>query len=140
MELPEWLPEEVWEEWINYRRTEKKKTASQTSQRITINKLAKLREQGYCPIKLIEHAMEFEWQGIYANENCKHEKSGRTSERIPRSAVDRVRMANAAALETDGESLAPHDGDVRAQVGDGTRGAAHGNVVEGAFRVVGRAD
>ena len=92
MELPEWLPEETWNEWIEYRRKVKKKPASEVSQRMTIKKLTRYMEQGYCPVKLIEQAMEFEWQGIHPHEECKREENRGASEKL--SAVERFRQAN----------------------------------------------
>lgn len=53
------------------------------------------------------------------------------------SAVDRVRRANAAALEDGSEVLAPDGRDLRPQVDERTRGDADGTVVDGAFRVIG---
>ena len=53
------------------------------------------------------------------------------------SAVDRVRRANAAALEDGGEVLAAHDGDLRPQVDVDGRRNADGIVVDGSYRLVG---
>lgn len=116
MELPAWLPEEAWQEWVEYRRDDKKKTASERSQRMTLRKLARLREEGFDPVLLIEHAIEHEWQGIYAHEACR--RSGQTG--IKASAVERVRAANARPLRVVGED----DGAVRAPVGKPVRGDA----------------
>jgi len=90
MDLPTWLDEELWQAWIEYRRTELKKPASETSQKITIRKLTKLKEKGYCPTLLIEKAMEHEWRGIYAHDDCKI--NGGTGEQL--SAVEQFRAAN----------------------------------------------
>lgn len=90
IEIPEWLDSELWQEWIAYRREDKKKPASDRSLRMTIKKLDKLRGQGYCPALLIEKAIEAEWQGIYAHDDCKADVGAGTK----LSAVEQFRAAS----------------------------------------------
>lgn len=93
MDLPYWLPSELWGEWIEYRRQDKGKPASERSQRMTIKKLGRLRDEGYCPVRLLEMAIEREWQGVYEHEDCRANRANRAARYG--SAVERVRAANA---------------------------------------------
>ena len=105
--LPDYLDPSLWAEWIAYRREDKKKPASLRSQRMTLNKLERLAAQGYDANRLIEHAIEQEWQGIYAHEDCKHGTRGETGRQDRRlSAVERFRVANGTApyLRTVGDA------------------------------------
>lgn len=85
---PEWLDAELWQTWIDYRREDKKKPASDRSLRMTITKLERLRGNGYDPHLLIETAIEREWQGIYAHDDCKRHNDSNAC------AVERFRDAN----------------------------------------------
>lgn len=127
MELPEWLDAELWHEWIAYRREDKNKPASERSQKMTLRKIERLISQGYDGNRLIETAIEREWQGIHAAEECRHEASRRHSQTVRPSAVERVRAANAAPLRIVGA----HDGNVYDAVDEPTRGHPYGYVVQG---------
>ena len=106
--LPGWLDDELWQEWIDYRRQDKKKPATDRSLRMTLKKLERLRIDGFDGNLLIEMAIEREWQGIHAHESCK---------RIPdaRSAAERVRQ-NALSF-----ALGQPGGDVRGEVHEPVR-------------------
>lgn len=120
MELPDYIDAEIWAEWIAYRREDKKKPASERSQKMTLTKLEKLYLQGYDVNALIQHAIELEWQGVYPVEEYKLEvggKNGRSGAPRP-SAVERVRAANAAAFGPVGA----YDGVVRDEMDESARG------------------
>lgn len=108
MELPDWIDEGLWQEWIAYRREDKNKPASERSQRMTIRKLERLRAEGYDANRLIEHAIEHEWQGIYPHEDCKSE-ANRANPSRKLSAAERFRAANTPALRVVGA----HGRDIR---------------------------
>jgi hypothetical protein len=90
IDLPHWLDADLWQEWIDYRRQDKKKPASERSQKMTIKKLDRLRGEGYSPDRLIEKAIEAEWQGIYAHDECKADVGAGTK----LSAVEQFRAAS----------------------------------------------
>ena len=119
MDLPEYLDPELWSEWITYRREDKKKPASDRSQRMTLRKLERLEAEGYDTNRLIEHAIEHEWQGIYAVEEYKR---GTTKHHKP-SAVERVRAANALRV------VGADDRNLRHTLDEPARGNADGHVV-----------
>lgn len=123
MNLPEWLDGELWNEWIAYRREDKKKPASERSQRMTLRKLERLAAQGYDGNRLLEHAIEMEWQGVHAVEECRHGTNRQRTQARP-SAVERVRAANALRV------VGSHDGDLRHALDEPARGDADGYVVQ----------
>ena len=92
IDLPDWIDTETWNLWIAYRREDKKKPASLRSQQMTLNKLSRLRAQGFDPLLLIEMAIEHEWQGIYAHEDCRIEARQPSTEKL--SAAERFRAAS----------------------------------------------
>ena len=94
MELPDYIDAGLWEEWVAYRREDKKKPASERSQRMTLKKIERLVAEGYDANRLIETAIEREWQGIFPVEECKHAEGGRHSEAHKRTAIERFREAN----------------------------------------------
>lgn len=69
VELPEWLPPELWREWVEYRRQLKKPIKTQQGVSGALNKLIKFREQGYSTEVVIRGAMENEWRGLYEPSN-----------------------------------------------------------------------
>ena len=100
MNPPDWIDSELWQEWIDYRREEKKKPASERSQRMTIKKLDRLRGEGYDANLLLECAMEREWEGVHTNDDCKTERVGDKLQSGPGrrlSAVEQFRYANSRA-------------------------------------------
>lgn len=107
IDLPDWLPGELWAEWIDHRR-EMGKRASVRSQRMTIRKLDRLRND-YDVELLIEFAIEREWQGIYAHQEClrdathQHRDPRGYGQRRATSAVERVREGSAHLLRVVGE-------------------------------------
>ena len=90
LELPDWMPPDLWDEWIEYRRQDLKKPASQRSLKMTLKKLDRLKAT-HCPIKLIEIAIEREWRGIYPTEEAKYAPDIEHSEFSNLSAAERVK-------------------------------------------------
>ena len=90
LELPDWMPAKLWEEWIEYRRKDLKKPASDRSLKMTLKKLDRLKAT-HCPIKLIEIAIEREWRGIYPTEEAKYAPDIAPSEFSNLSAAERVK-------------------------------------------------
>ena len=100
MNLPDWMPEELWDEWVAYRQEDLKKPASERSQKMTLKRLDRLRAT-HCPIKLIELAIEREWRGIFAHEEADH---GKDKQHTKLSAAERVK-AKASARRNNVSSL-----------------------------------
>lgn len=64
LEIPDWMPEEAWQDWIKYRREMKKPMTHVGAIRL-ISKIDELVEQGYDAAKLIYAAIDHSWQGIF---------------------------------------------------------------------------
>lgn len=60
--LPEWLPPDIWTQWIAYR-AERKPALTVRSARMTITQLTKARQCGHTPEDLIATAIANGWQG-----------------------------------------------------------------------------
>ncbi|MCW9550761.1 helix-turn-helix domain-containing protein [Klebsiella oxytoca] len=66
VDLPEWLPRQVWSEWVTYRRQLQKPIKTQYGVTGAINKLEEFRRQGYAPMAVISHSMANEYRGLFA--------------------------------------------------------------------------
>lgn len=132
MELPGWLNQEVWSEYLGHRE-DMKKPLTERAQRMTLRKLEGMANKGLDPNEALMNSIMNGWQGVFEYE-VKRETNRRTGEYL--SAVDRARAA--CGLETGEFAVGPHDGNLRPQMGEQLRDESLGNVVEGAFRVVGR--
>ena len=92
LETPDFIPNELWEEWVAFRKEDLKKPASLRSQKMQLKKIIELQEEGYCPVKLLCLAIEREWQGIFPHEEARygtHQKHNKLSaaERVRKKAV-----------------------------------------------------
>lgn len=65
VELPEWLPEKNWGEWLEHRRLIKK-PMSPLAEKLAIDGLTKFRARGLDPVHVIHNAIVNGWQGLYA--------------------------------------------------------------------------
>lgn len=65
LSLPEWLDPDLWAEWVTHRK-EKKCPMTESSATKTIEKLARLKDQGHSPKAVIDHSIAGGYQGIFA--------------------------------------------------------------------------
>lgn len=63
-QLPDWVPVEHWNAWLEVR-TKKKVPNTTRALQIALCKLQALKEQGYPPDKVLDNAIEKGWRGIY---------------------------------------------------------------------------
>jgi len=70
IELPAWLPEKNWQEWLEYRRSSKKPMSDLAMTKF-LNQLQAFVSQGYDPIKLLDTAIASSWTTVYAREDAK---------------------------------------------------------------------
>lgn len=62
--LPEWLPPEVWRQWVGFR-AEIKKPLKETTVNQQIQALAAWRERGHNPVEVLESSIRNGWQGLF---------------------------------------------------------------------------
>jgi hypothetical protein len=65
IELPEWLPKELLDDFKSHRKT-LKSPMTERSIKIFIREVTKLKEQGYDPVECIETAILNGWKSVYA--------------------------------------------------------------------------
>ena len=70
IELPAWLPEKNWQEWLEYRRSAKKPMSDLAMTKF-LNQLQTFVTQGYDPIKLLDTAIASSWTTVYARDDAK---------------------------------------------------------------------
>jgi uncharacterized protein YdaU (DUF1376 family) len=70
IQLPAWLPEKNWNEWLEYRRSSKK-PMSELAMTKFINQLQNFVNQGYDPIKLLDTAIASSWTTVYTRDDAK---------------------------------------------------------------------
>jgi hypothetical protein len=67
-ELPDWLPQAAWDDWCEHRETKHADGDApwtRVAAKISLKKLAKLREQGHEPVACIEEAALRGWTGLF---------------------------------------------------------------------------
>ena len=65
IQLPEWLPLDIWDLWVHDRKVRGKKL-TEAAARLSVKKLAEFREQGHSPQSVIEHSIANGYQGLFA--------------------------------------------------------------------------
>lgn len=62
--IPEWLPAEIWNDWLEDRK-ERKIPMTSRAIKIAIRKLGEYREQGHDPTTVIEYCIEKGYRGLF---------------------------------------------------------------------------
>lgn len=60
-ELPEWVPQSAWADWLKFRG----KRFSRRAQELSLRKLEALRAEGFQPTAVIEQSIERGWTGLF---------------------------------------------------------------------------
>jgi hypothetical protein len=87
LEPPEYLPQELWEDFVAFRKSHKTKKFTVLSQKMFFRKLERLRKE-YDPILLVEQSIEKEWLSVHPNEECRY---GKDKQHTQLSAAERVK-------------------------------------------------
>ncbi len=66
VELPDWLPVEIWRNWVEFRRALRKPIKTEQGALGAIRELDKYRQQGFTPESVIAHSVANEYQGLFA--------------------------------------------------------------------------
>jgi hypothetical protein len=64
IDLPDWLPAESWDHWVEHRNSIRK-PMSQRAAELSVSALENLRAKGHDPKKVIDNAIVCGWIGIY---------------------------------------------------------------------------
>lgn len=65
VELPIWLPDDIWSDWVEYRKTVKAPLTKKAAE-LCLRKLDRLRAAGNCPITVIEQSIiTGKWTDLY---------------------------------------------------------------------------
>ena len=67
---PGWMPAKEWADFVEHRKQVKHPLTPLAAERL-ISKIAKLREAGYCPTKLIDAAIRNGWRDVFARDDAK---------------------------------------------------------------------
>lgn len=101
--LPDWLPEELWGEWLQHR-AEKKSPVTPTSARMLFKKLEGAKDKGHDPVSLVETAIARGWLGIVIPDDSPSKSSAggrrpQNSAQANQQAADRASDIYAALQE-----------------------------------------
>lgn len=64
VELPDWLPEEAWTHWLDHRKA-LKAPFTQRAAELSIQVLARLRDEGHDPVAVIDESVLRGWTGLF---------------------------------------------------------------------------
>ena len=67
MEIPEWIDADIWADWIEMR-VEKKYPVNERQQKAALRVLKRGIEDGHCPNKMLDAAINGGWQGLFTND------------------------------------------------------------------------
>ncbi|MGP78384.1 hypothetical protein D9E96_25455 [Escherichia coli] len=71
--LPDWLPETLWHEWVQFRQALRKPIRTEQGANGAIRELEKFRQQGFTPEQVIRHSIANEYQGLFAPKGVRPE-------------------------------------------------------------------
>jgi len=118
--LPEYLDPDLWNEWLEYRKTEKRKPAGPIAQKRALEKLSRFWEAGFDVNAILKDAMIAGWQGLFTTRDTPRRALAIEEHRHgydTTSAAGRVRQS---ALRAVGGN----DGYVRDTLDESVRGNA----------------
>jgi hypothetical protein len=61
--IPDWIPEEAWDNWISFRKA--KGGITEHAKNLCISNLEKLRQQGHDPVAVINQSIMQGWAGLF---------------------------------------------------------------------------
>lgn len=94
IDLPEWVPADLWAAWLEVRRKIRAPNTAQ-AQRLNLNRLEALRAAGQSPAAVLEQAISRGWRGLFPLKDHHDHDHRPGGGRL--SAVERVKRANAEA-------------------------------------------
>lgn len=95
---PDWVPAKEWADFVEHRKAKKAPMTALAASRM-FDRLAKLRDEGYCVAKLLDAAIRSGWKDVYPRDDA---KAGAASS-APRSApIGRMPAAESFATKDYG--------------------------------------
>ena len=94
-QFPDWLDLETWDEFRKHRK-KNKKPMTEYAEKLMLNKLGKLKDEGHAPNQLLETALMNGWQGIVVPDD---KKAIQTQTKFP-SHFERVQKGNSHLKES----------------------------------------
>ncbi|HDS0476041.1 TPA: hypothetical protein QDV27_001638 [Escherichia coli] len=73
VDLPDWLPETLWHEWVQFRQALRKPIRTEQGANGAIRELEKFRQQGFTPEQVIRHSIANEYQSLFAPKGVRPE-------------------------------------------------------------------
>lgn len=108
MELPDWIPLEAWNAWVDMRKKKKKPLNTDRAINMAINKLESLMNQGHNPEEVLDQSTFNNWQGLFP---VKDNERNQGSNRISSGAVSRADEARAELDNLFGKNGSSPQGD-----------------------------
>lgn len=68
---PSWVDSDLWEDFMEVRARNKKGTKTEASANGLIRQLARMREEGYDPNRIIENSIAGGWTGVFKRDECR---------------------------------------------------------------------
>ena len=99
MEYPDWLNQELWNEYKRHR-VRIRKPMTPFAEKLNIDKLNKIMKQGYTQKKIMENVLELGWQGIYAPVERNYNRPKAEAAPIPRNPIRDPKQEALAVEET----------------------------------------
>jgi hypothetical protein len=72
--IPDWIPEEAWDNWISFRKA--KGGITEHAKNLCISNLEKLRQQGNDPVAVINQSIMNGWAGLFPLRGDENKESG----------------------------------------------------------------
>lgn len=110
VELPDWLPADAWEDWVEHRR-QVKVALTQRAAELSIKKLGRLRAQGYDPVDVIDQSvLSGKWTDLFPVKDQMQNQAGggqgaRPGKFDPNAFIEQRRRQRMNDLPGDGDVI-----------------------------------
>ena len=107
IELPDWLPEKSWEDWLVHR-AQMKAPLTQRAAELSISVLTRLRAEGSDPVSVVEESVLRGWTGLFAKKS-RQANQAQTEQAL--QAVPAIWWGSNDLIRVKGASMGmPYDG------------------------------
>lgn len=99
VDLPDWLPTEIWERWVRHR-IQLKKPITEEAARQQLEDLAAYRRQGHDPVEIIKHSIGKSWQGLFAPKQPFGQRAAPAANESQRRREEFLRLAGQGGADS----------------------------------------